>query len=367
MAFDYSTITDYFNDLKQQGATAGSVVGIDIGSSSVKLVQIKLQKDDLALETYGELQLGPYGNLEAGQLANLPPLKITEALIDIIREATVTAVTCGVSIPYTSSFATVLDIPTLDPEIVARSIPAEAKKYVPVSLNEVLIDWFPVTTDPDSKTTKILLVATHKAALKRSNLVISNLDLENKISEIEFFSTIRAAVSKGDNLVAILDLGANLTKLYIVNQGIVHMTHATKNIGGADITNQLAVDLGVDFPTAEKTKCAHGLIPHQDQPAVYNSISAFVDPGFREIDRILKNYEAHNGIQVEKVILSGGGAMMRNMPSYASNQLQREVVLANPFDKVFYPAFLEDTLRDVGVIFTPALGVALRAALQKID
>src|SRR3989338_2358779 len=85
------------------GAKEGSVLGIDIGASSAKIVQLRASRGTAVLETYGEIALGPYGNVAIGKAVKLAPEKIAESLSDLMREANVTAREGGISIPFSAS------------------------------------------------------------------------------------------------------------------------------------------------------------------------------------------------------------------------------------------------------------------------
>src|SRR3990167_9163519 len=88
-----------------------SVLGVDIGSSSLKVVQLRKENGKAVLETYGELALGPYGGSEVGQATNLSAEQVTETLRDLLREAKVTTKSCGVSIPFARSLLPLLPLP----------------------------------------------------------------------------------------------------------------------------------------------------------------------------------------------------------------------------------------------------------------
>jgi type IV pilus assembly protein PilM len=123
-------------------AGEGSVLGIDIGASSAKVVQLRISRGMAVLETYGEIALGPYAQQPIGKVVRLPPEKIAEALTDLMKEANVTAKTAGLSVPFSSSLVSVIDLPKVDAESLKRIIPIEARKYIPVPVSEVSLDWF---------------------------------------------------------------------------------------------------------------------------------------------------------------------------------------------------------------------------------
>src|SRR3989344_1454479 len=98
-----------------------SVLGVDIGSSAIKVVQIKKKRGRAVLETYGELALGPYAGVEIGRSVQLPPEKTIEAVRDILRESKTTTLSCGVALPLSASLITFVSIPPV-PEKQMRDV-----------------------------------------------------------------------------------------------------------------------------------------------------------------------------------------------------------------------------------------------------
>src|SRR5579872_5423334 len=109
-----------------------SVLGIDIGSSSIKLVQLRRERGRAILETYGAIALGPYAGVEIGRATQLPASKVAEALKDVIKEANVTSADAGFAIPYASSLVSVVKLPSAAEGKLDQTMPLEARKYIPV-------------------------------------------------------------------------------------------------------------------------------------------------------------------------------------------------------------------------------------------
>jgi type IV pilus assembly protein PilM len=208
-----------------------SVLGIDVGSSSIKVVQIKRKGGRALLETYGELSLGPYAGTEIGRATNLSADKIIEALRDVLREAHTTTSKCGIAIPFASSLMTVMEMPDLPQKQLAPMIPIEARKYIPVPISEVLLDWWLIpkvetpTMEPETeddlavkkgKKVDILVVAIHNDVINRYQQIVQSTGLEAGFLEIEIFSSIRSVIEQDVAPVMIFDMGAASTKLYII-------------------------------------------------------------------------------------------------------------------------------------------------------
>jgi type IV pilus assembly protein PilM len=122
-----------------------SVLGVDIGQSSIKIVQLRNEQGVAMLETYGEIALGPYGDSVVGQAVRLSPDTIAKALKELMQGAGVTATTGGVSVSFAASLVKLIEVPALDPKQLATVIPIEARKYIPVPITEVQLDWFIVS------------------------------------------------------------------------------------------------------------------------------------------------------------------------------------------------------------------------------
>jgi hypothetical protein len=167
-----------------------SVLGIDIGPSSIKVVQLSRKKGRAVLDTYGALALGPYAGIEIGRSTNLPPEKIAEALVDVLRESGTTTKQCGLSIPMSSSLLTLIEVPATNEAQLDQIIPIEARKYIPLPISEVALDWWVVPQEQVGISTEfdsgqkapggpaaipkitVLLVVIHNEALARAQEII---------------------------------------------------------------------------------------------------------------------------------------------------------------------------------------------------
>ena len=105
------------------GSSGGNAVGIDIGSSAIKVVEIKKKGGKAILETYGAIALGPYAVLDIGRVTNLPPEKIAEALKEVLKQSGVTTSSAALSIPVQSSLIFTIELPAQIKENEIASIP----------------------------------------------------------------------------------------------------------------------------------------------------------------------------------------------------------------------------------------------------
>lgn len=350
---------------------AASVVGIDIGSSSVKVVELQEKKGVLTLGTYGELQLGPYADKHLGESVATTSKQEQEAIIDIIRESAVTAKRAVFAMPLSSSFVTNVSIEAASDADISALVRVEARKVIPASLSEVTLDWAEVEAAQDVNDKKnkkddktpikrnILIAAIQNAALERFKVLMQFIQIKQPPTEIECFSVIRSLNTVADKNIAIIDIGAISTKLYIGKNGLLMRMHRIR-AGGAIATNRIASVLNISFEEAELKKQNIRKIDKE-----YSDIKRAHDSSYeralREFAQVLREYETKNELKIASVYLSGGGAMFPGIETLVQDILGRQIVRANPFSKVSYPAFMQDTLKEIGPTFAVALGAALRS------
>jgi len=346
-----------------------SVLGVDIGSSSLKVVQLRKEKGQAILETYGELALGPYGGSEVGQATNLSAEQITETLKDLLREAKVTTRNCGVSIPFARSLLTLVSLPyRKDPAEQRTVIELEARKYIPVPISEVQLDWFIVPRpepsqfageeDPAHSETgekvDVLLVAVHNDELALLQGIAAGAGLSASFYEIEIFSTIRAVVEDPVRPVMVIDVGAASTKTYVVEHGVVALSHAIA-VGSQDITRAIAISGNVSISQAEALKKKEGL-----GDAGLGSPELVFSRIFSEVRRVLIQYETAHKKSITSIVFTGGGGVTKELGAYAKKVFSIDVRVADPFAKTGAPAFMRPVLEEIGPEFAVAVGLALR-------
>ena len=341
-----------------------SFLGVDIGTASIKIVQVKRVKGVAVLETYGEVALGPYANAEVGQAASPPPEKVGEALADVLKAANATAKTGGFSIPLSGSLISVISLPTKDTSKLPTMIPIEARKYIPVPVGEVSLDWFiipeeeaeflgPQGAERRKNSTDVLLVAIHNQVLERFGAITRNAGVTPRFFEAEPFSMGRASYEHSTTPAMIIDMGASSTRSYVVEFGIIAVSHTVPR-GGQDLTLALAKSQGITFEEAENLKRGKGV-------GTTDSGSAVMEFIFSEARRIYLTYQRRETKVISKVVLVGGGAELAGVTEIAQHYFDAPVAIGTPFEKVAAPAFIGDVLKHTGPSFASAVGLALRA------
>ncbi len=352
-----------------------SAIGIDVGSSAIKVVQLKKEKGRVILETYGELALGPYAGLEIGQATVLPNEKLVEAIKDILRESHTTTLNAAVAIPFSASLISLVELPKVSDKELAQMVPLEARKYIPVPIAEVTLDWWevpkvPRTYDPNEEQkpeekkdnklekTEVLFAAIHKDTIAKYQDIVKQAQLAVSFFEIELFSTLRSVLRRDLAVTMVVDIGASNSKVFIVERGVLRSSHNI-NRGSQDITLAIARSLTIPVKQAEQMKRDF----HRNGAADANIaelIGLTTSYILTEVSRIALNFERKYNTVIHKLVLTGGGALLRDFADEASKTLEMDVQLGNPFSAAEAQAFLEPVLKQAGPEFAVAIGLALR-------
>jgi len=375
MAFSFG---DLFKSFGGAGAEA-SVLGVDIGASSIKVVQLRASRGSAILETYGEIALGPYAKMPVGKVVKLTPEVTAEALKDLMKEANVTARQAGIAIPFSSSLINVIDLPKVDAESLKRIVPIEARKYIPVPVSDVSLDWSVIPPDEAQDSAfeqlqekkpaavrgqEVLLVAIQNSTLKNYQVIMENAGLSTSFFEIEIFSVVRSTLGHGLAPVMVVDLGAATTKMYVVERGIVRLTHLL-TLGGQQATDVLGRTMNWEFEKAERIKRERGFtegsaFSAEENERIKEALLSTLTRVFSEVNRVLLSYGQRYNKNVSQVVLTGGGASLPGLAEVAKTQLSAQVSIADPFSRTEAPAFLGNVLREIGPAFSVPVGLGLR-------
>lgn len=372
----FKTMTDGLSSVFHKD-TVESVLGIDIGSSSVKVVQLKKKGGKAILETYGALSLGPYANTDIGTCTNLPTDILAKVLIDVLKESNTTTSDGALAIPSLASLIFLVTLPgNIKESELANIIPVEARKYVPVPISEVSLDWWMLPNQnsigedtsgsevaeqiprAQNTDTEVLVVAIHNDTLAKYRELLTASNINSHFFEMEIFSAIRSSFNYELAPVLFIDFGASKTKATIIEYGVVKSFHII-NRGGADITKNISTSMNITFKEAEDLKRATGILNNTNQSAS-EIVRMSMDYILSETNAIVLAYEKKYNKAISKVIMMGGGSQTLGLREKVSQVFSVEVIYADPFTKTEAPAFLEPILKQSGPEFAVAVGLALR-------
>lgn len=359
-------------------AAGGSVLGIDIGASSAKIVQLSKRDGRPTLDTYGEIDLAPYDHAVPGIATSLDPERAAGALQDLLHSIDAPARRGGIALPLSASFIVSAKLPKRDSAQMRTIVPVEAKHYIPVPLDDLTLDWYAV---PDmrrhskidqpnltagTEEVTVLLAAVRNDAVRAARATADRANIEPDFYEIEMFSCVRASPHPQDASSLVVDLGAASTRIYTVSDRGIGMAAHIVARGGQAVTEAVMQACGCDFRGAELLKRTRGLTAAPDytqheHETLANAIKSILADTSAEIARVIAEHKKDYGEDITHVSLSGGGSRMAGIAEYFAHQTGVEVVVARPFDLVRTPFVLEDSLHADGPSYAVALGLALRS------
>lgn len=336
------------------------VVGIDIGVHSTKVVQLRYEAERAILETYGELSSEKYfKGIDSGGGGFLRYLDtdIVTLLKDILRESNVTTKDAILSIPAISSFITTISLTGITPQEVKDAIPYEARKYIPMPVSEVTLDWDILETN-EGEPLQVLLAAVPREVIEKSKRIADLTGIKMRAVEIESFSLVRSLVGQDPTPTAIINLGYQSTTLVIVDKKRLRFSHNLSH-GSQELTRTLEKGLEINQERAEAIKKEVGLSDKIEEKETTSTITPLVEILLSEIDRLISIYNRKAERKIQKINLTGGGSNLKGLIDYTSTKFGIEVSKGNPFARIMTPAFMQPVLREIGPSFSVAAGLAL--------
>ncbi|MFH0739902.1 MAG: type IV pilus assembly protein PilM [bacterium] len=339
-------------------------LGIDIGSSSIKIAEVSMAGKKKKLENYIEFKMpSSQASLKAFHGENLTLLssEVSEILQALLKKAKIKEKKIVLSLPDFSTFFTTVTLPPMTEEEVPQAVEFEARHYIPLPLGEVTFDW-QVTNKEETVAglrRKVLLVAIPNVVLQNYQKMASLCGLNIVGMEAEVFSFVRSAWPGGKYEflpVCMIDFGWESTTISIVEKRKLSASFSF-DVSSIELTKDLADALKIPLEEAEKIKINYGIDPQK--PEVAKIFLDKINLLTMEIEKICEDYFQTTAKRIDCLVLSGGTANLFGLKEYLSSRIKKDVVLAEPFLNVNYPLALSKRLKQIGPSFAIALGAAL--------
>jgi type IV pilus assembly protein PilM len=341
-------------------------LGIDVGASFIRVVELSRKGQAIRLNNYAEFKLtdfnhGPF-NLPAKN--NLSAKEISDIIKILIKQAGMQTREVAFSIPDFGSFFTKIELPEMDKDEIPQAVKYQVRPYIPLPLDDVALDWSIIEGQPSKTPIKVLVVAIPANMIDHYQEIASRSDLDLKFLEPEVFSLARASVKDGrDNkVIALIDIGAWSTTCSVLEKGILKTSHSF-NIAGNDLTKVIARSLNIDYNKVEEMKRKYGLLPSEelkDSQNIRKLLIPLVGSILQETKKAFHNYYLEEGKEVEKIVLAGGVSLMPGLKEFFSVELKKPIVIADSFLNIVSPPILADVLKGMGPYYGIALGLALK-------
>jgi type IV pilus assembly protein PilM len=349
-----------------KGGFSSSYLGVDIGTTTIKVVEVKSGKRPEVVN-YGLLESSGYLS-RANQALQTSGLKIfeadvTELLKTIVQQMGVSTKNAIASLPPFSVFTTVIDFPQMDAKEVEKAMIYQAKQYVPLPLNEVALDWMKVAEYEDEKGfghQKILLISVPQEQIKKYQNMFKGAGLELKALEIESLSIAR--IFGGDPTPTIVvDIGSRSTNIVFLENGQLHW-NAQSDFASASLTQALAASLGINPLRAEELRKERGIIGTGPNYELSTIMLPFLDAIISEVKKAQFVYAQQfpMAAKTERIILSGGGANLLGIEKYFEREFGMPIVKATPFVNFAYDQEIAPLAAELNPVMSVALSLGIK-------
>lgn len=369
--------------------TPNSFVGIDIGTSSLKLVELTNRKKRIEVTAYAQTA---YPNPLVAQDAGDEVVKETATIISrMITRAGISSDVVVAALPGSAVFSTVISMPKIPEAEMEKAIQFAAKNVVPADLEDVVLGYSRLGEDPHMETdddvpataqtlpatsngkgavdmsknirgdvpVPVFITAAPKYLVDRYVALMRQLRVKLHALELETFPLVRSLFSGSNPSALIVDIGDRTTTFHIIDRGAPRVSH-TMDLGGYDITTAIKEALSVPQEKAEEVKSRHGIAPSasEDQKTV---VSEVVQKQINKARDLLNLYSQQaNSSPINQTVLIGGGANLPGLTEAWAKGVGHKTSIGNPWRGLSYPDVLEKKLRYLGPTYGVAVGLALR-------
>lgn len=337
------------------------IVGIDIGSSSVKLVQLAENRGAYQLRNIGILPL-PSEAIVDNSL--MDTTSIVETIKGLLKSLYSKAKEAACSISGNSVIIRKITLPAMTPDELEDQIAWEAEQYIPFDINDVNIDFEILDTDMTAagKMT-VLLVASKKEIINEYVAVFNEAGLKLVVVDVDSFAVqniFEQNYSPAENeVVALINIGASIMNLNVVKGGVSLFTRDVQ-MGGNLYTDEIQRQFSISGEEAEKAKIT-GDFP--DKSRLQDTIARVNETLAIEILRSLDFYNSTAEDQkIGKIYLSGGCSKVSNLPDSVAQRLGLPVEILNPLNSISFSEkeFDPEYLQEIGPLVAVAAGLAMR-------
>ena len=395
-------------------STVNSYLGVDIGTASVKIVELENYKGQAKLKSYGYADINT--NILRGATEQNNQL-IASYIKEIIKKSRMESRQAIAALPTFSVFTSIISLPPMPKKDLASAVKWEAKKFIPLPIEDMILDWKILNikgavqdnkikkdlsstfgglfgkenqsndtiteetaaeeennnkendpTQPNAKNAgkdllgaknyRILLTAAPKNLVARYLSIFKKTSLELLSLETEAFALSRALIGNDMSSVMIVDIGSNNTDVCVIEEGVPILNRGI-DTGGNVITKAIMNSMNVNLDRAEQFKRDFGLMVTGNR-SVPNTIQNALNPIINEIKYVFDLYQRQGEANIEKIILSGGSAFLPNLPQYLSELLGLPVIIGDPWDRIVYPMDLKPVLQEIGPRMAASIGLAMR-------
>lgn len=342
----FSKTTDYF--------------GIDIGATSVRLVQLKKHGNKPVLVAYGTAPLST--NLIASDSADAVN-QLALVIKKLVKDAGITTKSVVSALPASKIFASVITTPKLSAAELGKAVKYQADQYIPMPIDQVRLDWTVLGQGANENEQLVLLIAAPNTTTEKYLQIFEKAGLELVALEVDVTALSRAVLTPDAGHVVMLDVGSLASTVSLVVNGSPRLIHSVP-VGAAAFVQALGQGLKIDASQAMAMVQKFGMNRMSMDGKVLKSLQPVADSILDEIKKSVTFYTNENhDAKFDKLVFTGGAAGMPELPLYIANSLKLPVELGNAWLNVSYPANMQSDLAAVNREYAVAVGCAARMVM----
>jgi len=342
------------------------LIGIDVGSSSIKLVQLKENKGAYQLLNIGILPLPPEAIVDNSLMDSS---SISGVIKNLVASLGIKVKDVACSISGNSVIIRKILLPAMPPEELEDQISWEAEQYIPFDIKDVNMDFQILSPDSlDPSKMNVLLVASKKEIINDYVSVFTDAGMQLSVIDVDSFAVQNAFElnheSRPDEIQALINIGASVMNINIVNDGITLFTRDVQ-LGGNLYTEEIQKQLGMNGEDAEAGKM---LVAESNNKALMDVILKVNETITQEISRSLDFYNSSaSDDRITGIFVSGGCSKVYNLVDTISAKVGLPVAAINPFAKLHYNEkdFDPEYLQEIGPLMVVPVGLAIRGGGEK--
>jgi type IV pilus assembly protein PilM len=345
----------------------GNLIGLDMGSHSVKIVQLRSHDTGLALLNFGLAPLG--ADMFAEGRATRPEV-VASTVQGLLRHVTIKEKAVAAAVSGHEVISKKVEVPVMTEEELENRMQFELGHYIPYSINEVDVDYQILDTARDrSNYMEVLLVAAKKETVNERVGLIKLCDLQTVVIDVDYFAlsnAFEATCGFGEKNIVLIDIGASKAIMNIVCRGFPLFTRAI-SIGGRQITEKIEDHFGVSLEDAEHIKLGElpsTLSPGELEKIFVAVVGNWVSECRKAINLFRTNFPDN---KIDEIYLSGGSCRIPGLDKVFEENLGATVAIFNPLARLEYDPqrFDQGYIDDIGPQMAISLGLALRKAGEK--
>lgn len=333
------------------------MIGIDIGTKSIKIIELAKSGNAWQMKSSGAVGYTGVSPDKAQDDKEL--LAIAEVVKKIFVQIGITSKDVNLALPESLVFTRVIKFPLLSEEEVSAAVKWEAEQYIPIPVNEAVVQYSIIEKNETTSQTSVLLVAAPKAIVEKYVKVVRLAGLTPVSAETELTALARS-LSPDKGVTLLLDLGSSATDMSIVKDTRVVFTRSIP-VAGEAFTRAVSQGLGITPQQAEEYKKTYGMQVDQLEGKVKNALIPVFRMVVDEIKKAIHFYTTdEKGDVPTAVIITGGASVMPGIVPFLTEALGIETIVGDPYSKLALDSETAKSLAPYSSIYGTAIGLAMR-------